>query len=287
MSKYCLVASYYDMFEKNPSLKYKNEVVIDLPNIKLTTLQAIDKFTASHTRMEIFNILEKELGITGRNQLAVKFQMNKSSMPNYYKVIENNPEFVSCTEDNELKIYFDGTRALAVKESLFFLKEWRELLKVIEKRDLEAFRQMYPYEGRNLTYLVERFVNSSYDTGEEYMRELDIIKKELGKYKTFREWILAKDKNMTYKKSSVVKKTTTKQSIKFGLENIPKQTIQEIENDYEREFNNDEKNKDRGITYQSYQTYQYNVAYLDEDKEEFLEDEEIGFDDNVYYSKKR
>lgn len=278
MPKYHLVASYYDIFEKNSSLRYKNEIEISLPGIDLSTLQAIDNFTASHSQIEIYKILEQQLGIAGRNQLSIKYQKNKTSNPIYYKVIKNNPEFVSCTQNNKLASYWIGNknvRSLVVSRyTPLFEKELSNLLKIIENRNLEEFHQMYPYENSDLYFLVKRYIGTSFDTMEASQTDLDLIIKEFSRYKTFRGWIVAKEKTKDYQKG-FTKFTTNVKPQPFSQKPIPVHSIEEHAAEYQRNFDNDSENKKNGITYESYQTYQYNTAHLEEDKEEFLEENEM------------
>lgn len=296
MPKYHLVASYYDMFEKNPNLKYKNEVKISLPNIDLSTLQAIDFFTASHTSLEIFKIIKEQLGISGRNQLSIKYEKNKADKPDYYRVITNNPEFATCTKKNELIGYWVGDnyiKTLAVPMySPLLEKEFQELKTIIETKDLDQFEQMFPYKNSNLHFLVTRYIASSYDTNEAMQADLKTIEKEFSRYKTFRGWIIAKEKAKSYRRtqtSSAINNQPTGQKPK---ETIEPQSIKKYAEEYQKEF--DKINKDKGITYDSYQTYQYNTSHLEMDKEEFLEESEMSFlgtdyfePEETYVTKKR
>ena len=70
MSKYYLVASYYNVYKKS----YTNEVIIrKLNNISLSSLIKIDEFTSKYTELEILNMIENELGINSLNHLAIKY----------------------------------------------------------------------------------------------------------------------------------------------------------------------------------------------------------------------
>ena len=289
MPKYHLVASYYDLYEKNPNLKYKNEIEINLPGIDLSTLQAIDSFTASHTSLEIFEILRKELGITGRNQLAIKFQKNKIANPVYYKIIENNQEFIPCTKHNNLISYYVGdkfVRTLAVHRTPLFGKELRILSKLINEKKIEEFKRLYPYPNSDLYYLVTRFINTSYDTPEAEIEDLKLIEKEFSRYKTFRGWIIAKEnKNKELKKETKKdEKIETKQDNprEKQKEKLKVKSSREYSEEYEQDF--DKKHKDMGITYESNKVYQYNTRNLDYDKEEFLSEDEMSYIEGDYYN---
>ena len=69
MPKYYLVASYYDKYKN----QFQNEFVVTLPGIDLTSIQAIDSFTASHTLIELLQLIEQETHRQGLNHLAIKY----------------------------------------------------------------------------------------------------------------------------------------------------------------------------------------------------------------------
>lgn len=288
MPKYHLVASYYDLYEKNPNLKYKNEVEINIPGIDLSTLQAIDLFTASHSKLEIIDLLNDELGITGRNSLAIKYQKNKSSNPVYYKIIENNKEFIpctNCTKNDNLISYYVGdkfVRTLSVLHTPLFVKELRVLVKIIYEKNIEEFKRLYPYPNSDLYYLVTRFINTSYDTPEAEIEDLKLIEKEFSRYMTFRGWIIAKEnKNKELDREPInEKRIETKQE--KSKTKIQVKSIKEYIEESIQQF--DKKNKDNGITYAKVKAHQYNTSNLDNDKEEFLTEYEMGDIEGDYYN---
>lgn len=286
MPKYHLVASYYDLYEKNPNLKYKNEIEINIPGIDLSTLQAIDSFTASHSKLEIIDLLNDELGITGRNSLAIKYQKNKTANPVYYKIIENNQEFIPCTKNNNLISYYVGdkfVRTLAVHRTPLFVKELSVLGKIIYEKNLEEFERLYSYPNSDLYYLVTRFINTSYDTPEAEIEDLKLIEKEFSRYKTFRGWIIAKEnkKNYQNKENAPQEKAKIKENGPVAKNKKTVQSIEKYSEEYEQYF--DEKHKNMGITYKSKKTHQYNTRGLDHDEEEFLNEGEMRYIEGDYY----
>lgn len=257
MSKYYLVASYYDMYQRN----YKNEIVLNLPTVDLSTIQAIDYYTSSHTSQEIFNQIEQTMGVKGLNHLSIKYYKNKYAKPSYSRTIENDPDFLPCTQNITSK-------APVVSSKIeLFQKEKSQLLNLLEKRDLESFQANYPFQDQ-FSFLVTRWINASYDEPEAEQEELKNILLEFSRYETFRGWIVvAKSKQKFYQK------VVTRKSIINPVSKSQPLTVKSI-SDYEEEYQKKfaEQNK---VSYGSYQTYQYNTSHLEEDKEEFLEEQEV------------
>lgn len=285
MSKYSLVASYYDQYEKT-NQKYKNEIEINIPGVDLSTIQAIDFFTSSHTKSEIFTLLEQTIGLTERNHLAIKYQKRKTEDSDYFKVIYNHPDFASCTKDNTSKTYqidekYISTKLIQNHNDLFQLEK-RKLLQLLEARDVSKFQEYYPYQD-DFSYLVNRYFNSSYDTEYDNQRDLNLILLEFSRYTTFRKWIIAQEKNKKgFRESSYY-------SIKKPISSIPTaksssasvRSVEEYEQEYQKKFESA-----YHIPYETYQTTQYNTSHLEEDKEEFLETEEIEQLHSCYLRKK-
>lgn len=286
MSKYYLVASHYNMYQKT----YQDEIIVNLPSVDLSTIQAIDYFTSSHNRTELLQLIEQETNKHDLNHLAIKYYKNKDAIPNYFRVIEDNSELSQLLKENQTYLsknknartteyYLSGRtyRFSAVNpNNPYFLKELRKILKIIEAKNLSAFETIYPYHNDTLHFLVTRYINASYDNEFASQEELKLIMKEFSRYKTFRGWVVAIEK-----RSKILKKPKPTVLSNFNIqENPPKKaaiktkTIEEYSEDYAKDF--EEKH---GMNYQSYQTMKHNLSYLEEDKEEFLEDSEI---DNMY-----
>jgi len=265
MSKYHLVASYYNLYQK----KYENEIEVTIPGIDLSTIQAIDYYTSSHTNQEILSKIEQVTGIKGLNHLSIKYYKNKTAKPIYYHIIEYFPEFTPCTKSTITKQYKLLGKLMVTSVVLndieLFQKEKSELLQIIEKRNLEAFEKRYPYNDQ-FYFLVTRIITSSYDEQQEMQNDLNQAMLELSRYKTFRGWIVAKQKEKKYQ--PITRKDNTLQKEK--KEPITVKSISEYEEEYTKIY--EEKNKQ---SYQKNFAYQYNTSHLDEDAEEFLEIDEM------------
>lgn len=272
MSKYTLVASYYDKYEKNSNLKYKNEVEVSLSEIDLSTLQAIDNFTSSHTYFEIFQLLEYEKDIKGKNHLAIKYQKNKTSKPTYYKVIENRKDFTPCTKDNVLKTYPSInkmiTSLVVQNNNELFQKEKRKLSNIIEERNFEDFIKCFPYENSDLYHLVNRYINTDYDNDTARYEDYQKIMNEFSRYKTFRGWFVIT--NLDTPKKNITKIEKQPSNDYQTYKPIFPKTREYHEEEYRKNFE-----QQNNISYETYQTYKYNTSSLQDDKEEFLEEEEI------------
>lgn len=284
MPKYYLVASHYDLYKK----QYQNETIINLPQIDLATIQSIDYFTASHNRTELLQLIEQETNQQGLNHLAIKYYKNQNANPIYYNTIENNPEFASLLRENQIYISQNGKprkngyQLLGQKyefltvnsKNIYFLKELRIIMNLIEKKDLNQFEQIYPYND-TFHWLITRYLTSSYDDATVQKEDLIKIEKEFSRYKTFRGWIVAIEKrekthkNETTNQNKINPSTPLSTPLKEKKLRTSK-TIEEYANLYMEEFE-----KKKGISYQNYKTNQYNLSNLGEDKEEFLEHDEI------------
>ena len=138
MSRYYLVASYYDRYSKS----YSNEVIIkEINGVKLSSLVKIDYFTSGISNFDIFNLLEKELGINNVNHLAIKYIKNNDTVPKYYKVIHTDKLFNDCVSsvcEKKVKIW-DKTRRtnFVSSNNELFKYELEKLLKILENRDIE------------------------------------------------------------------------------------------------------------------------------------------------------
>lgn len=277
MQKYYLVASHYNI-RKN---KYENEFVVTLPGIDLTSIQAIDSFTASYTLSELLQLIEQETHRQGLNHLAIKYYKNKKMDPKPRRIIENNPDYAKLAKESLRKreYYLLGQKYefYAVNyENLFFLKNLRKVIEMIANRDSDGFNELYPYED-NFKWLVTRFISSSYDTADSEKEDLLKIKKEFSRYTTFRKFIIAEEKRKEKKNQINTQKSIIPNNDSKKTNNNPKKrskvnskSIEEYNKLYEENFQ-----KENAISYQTYQTMQHNLSHLELDKEEFLEEQEL------------
>ena len=258
MSKYYLVACYYDMHKKS----YTNEITIKkLNNITLSSLIKIDDFTTKHSETEILNMIEKEFNIRGINHLSIKYVKNDYETPVYYKVITNNKEFNSCinsTQIKELKLMDKKRKTSFISLNNDLLKnELTELLKILNTKNYALFQEVYPKEN-DFSFLVKNYMNSNYDNELYSEEELRKIILEFSRYKTFRGWIINK---------ALPKTKKTSQNIIIKKESIKHKKINSIEENiafYENEFE-----KRTGDTYSSYTT-----TFFNQENDEYLSEEE-------------
>lgn len=270
MSKYYLTVANYNQNTK----EYENETVVNLVQFDLSTIQMIDFFTATHTRTEIFQLIEKETTKTDWNHLAITYYQNKDSAPYHYRIIEDNPEFATCIKDihlEEYKILNKYVKTITIdQKNKFYLKEVKKILEIIKNKDIHAFEEQYPYKKDNFYFLVTRYMNSSYDTELEQEKDLKLILKEFSRYIVFRNWVVTQSKKTNHQQLHITPlefstekgKSTKKISLPKSIEENETIFLQEYEKKYK-------------TSYSAYQTFLHNTAYLNEDKEEFLEEAEF------------
>lgn len=270
MSKYYLVASFYNMYTRS----YENETIVNLPGVDLSTLQAIDNFTCTHNNSEIISIIEKEMGYQEFNHLAIKYYKTKSSKPTYYKTITNNLLFKKCTLNLVSKKYNirgQVISALTIPNNKLFIMEKSKLISIIESKDINNFKKIYPYDNVFSRSVID-YMSIIHDNQEEQQQELNLILTEFSRYKTFRGWITSQQtKNYQINNHPQTSKKSLPSQSQIKPKTIITKSIKEHEADYIENFN-----KDNPISYEEHQTNLYNRAYLeDEDKEEFLEPSEL------------
>jgi len=265
MSKYYLVASYYNLRTNT----YERETIIDaLSGEKLNALSKIDSFTSNYTTTEILKLIEQERGLFGFNQLSIMYLKNKSASPTYYRIIDSDQRFNNC-----LKASKQATNNILGKQkntiyinrnNELYKEELENLLKIIQSKNYDLFKSIYPYNN-DFSFLVERYINTSYDTASSKEEDLKQILVEFCRYKTFRGWYLLQKKI----KSNISFENTSKKKIEPVIKNDqPKKvvvhSIAENEKQFEKRFI-----KEQGLSYSSYNTNQYNM-----EKEEFLSEDE-------------
>lgn len=250
MSKYHLVASYYNILNNS----FEEEIIITIPNIRLSTLIEIDKFTSSHTKSEILTIITKNLKIKPNlNHLAIRYTTPKKTSPIYYKIIDYNIPFYECIttiSNNQIN-----------PNSPLFKKEKEHLLEILKTKNLEEFKQKFPYQTTFSFFVENRFLTAAFDNEYEEIKTLEFILKEFSKYETFRLWVLASQK----KKQKKINQPNSPSLPKTNKNPSPK-TIPQYELEYEEYFK-----KKHSITYLEYLT---NIHNTSTQKEEFLTKEE-------------
>lgn len=273
MSKYYLVASYYNLRTNN----YEKETIIDsLEGINLNTLYNIDSFTSSHNKLDILNLIEKEKEKQGLNHLAIMYLKNKNSSPVYYRVIDNDQKFKECIEESDIsinKILGKSKKTIYInRNNELYRSELRKLLDIINKRDYKLFKSIYPYDN-DLSFLVKRYLTTSYDTRDVELEDYYQILVEFSRYKTFRGWYMNQNK---LRNNISIKPKTNNDNSSLKEQKIEVISILEHEKEYERKFESD-----NGVSYSSFNTNKYNM-----DNEEFLDEDEYMSMQDDYDDKK-
>ena len=262
MSKYYLVASYYNIRTK----QYENETIIkSLPEVNLTTLSKIDEFTTSHTIPDILNLIEKELGKTCFNHLAIIYLKNQNSAPIHYRIIENDKRFnksiITCNKEDNYILDKRRTTNYLNRSNELYIEQANILKGILENKDYEKFNNIYPYDN-DFSYLVKRYIDSSYDTEESRLNDLNLILLEFSRYKTFRGWY----SNQIKLKNNIKIRNQERQE-QINIQKQPKviiHTNEENMNFFESRFK-----EKTGKFYSEYTTCEYNI-----ENEEYLSEEE-------------
>lgn len=265
MAKYQLVASHYN----SNTGKYENEQVITMPGYDLNSLIGIDRFTCLHTKDELLRIIRQENNIDSNiNTISIRYFKNAKANPSYYQIVTNSQIIEDVLDDIEPKQFYGVKNRIADainKNNSAFNSEKIRLIQLLETRNLEELDRLI-HKNSDLKHLINRYLNSYYDNEDEKEKDLALIILEFSRYKTFRGWVVANSK--TYTKG---KNTTTIISSKPKKEKkIEVKSIEQHEIEYEENF--EEKHN---ITYIEQTTYDYNTRDLDDDKEEFIEPDEL------------
>lgn len=278
MGKYYLVASHYNAYTKS----YENEIVVKLSQVDLSTIQKIDNFTSNHTREELINIIKRENYIKDLNQLSVKYYKNNECSPVYYRTIENNKDFLTCTINTVTKSYNNSGRfkkSIAINDNnKYLLTETKKIIELIKRKDLKYIEEIFG-KKHEIYFLINRYLTTLYDDHQTQKYDYELILKEFSKYTTFRQWIVGQEKKKVKEKVSVKpRKITQNMNVPKKNRNSKVLTIEENEQLYEKMINKklNEGNGSYKVTYQDMKTHEHNTRYIDEDKEEFISNEEIG-----------
>ncbi len=268
MSKYYLVASYFD--GKN----FYDEVIIkNLAGVNLDKLNTIDIFTASHSLSELFSLMESELGISRKNQLSIKCLKNKDATPSYYRVIVDDKSYLEAILDMKevnYRVLDKRRKSLSIrKDSELYQQEQRFLIDILNAKDISLFKQLYPSTNQQFPFLVCRYLETDYDDIQVMNNDYQMIMDEFSNYKTFRYWYILRNRNQNKRenKNFIVSKKLSSDS---SEKKIVAKSIQECENEFEKHFY--EKNH---MSFEEYEAICHNLAYLNEDKEEYLDASEV------------
>lgn len=206
--RYDLVGSVYDKYAKGN--KYTKEEIIKVPGVSLTTLEDIDNFTAKHNRISFQTAIGDKYN--SKNTYSIRVTNNKGEVY-YQKVIFNNEEIVRLTNHLENTTIHIGTGYISTKliseNSPLFIESWAVIEEYISKKKIQAINSLFN-ENSNFAFLIRRYINS--DTSDSYT-ELNEIRKAFRDYKTFRKFIVNKDKllvtNLDILENEVYEKSTT------------------------------------------------------------------------------
>lgn len=276
MGKYALVASCYN----RKTGKFENERIVKIDGVDLTKLHKIDEYTSGIAEYELWNKLIKEYNLDqSYNHFAVCDYSN-DRQPIYYKAIFHNPTLNSCAKTVETRQlrYSNGEYSYAIDQSnVLFLEEMNKIEEIIRNKDLAKLHILYP-KTSELPHLIERQIE--YTETDDY-EAIFRIKDQLSKYKNFRNWILANIKNREYQaevtESENIDRTNRIQELEHLRDDIILATSVPVEEEIHRK-----KEKKQQEAALKHQTHPYNLQYLDEDIEEFLDEEEV---DNMYDGK--
>lgn len=261
MGKYTLVASHYD---RNRG-EFLNEIKINVPNIDLTNLDSIDQFTSQYNELNLTKEIEKYNTLTNQNFFSIRYLKSNDSKPIYYKVIYSNELIHNLSAKVEVKLIGNKqhSHAKAVPMNVNFGSEFKQIEEILDNRNIDKLIEYFG-EFHPIISLARNYINCDpFDyVGLEQCKKM--VRQEFSRYKTFRGWIVAKEKkNVKYNKP-IVPKVREKQRP------IIVKTIEENEQGYINKYNDEHQ-----ITYEEQKALDYNTRSLDEDKEEFIEPDEM------------
>lgn len=266
MSKYYLVTSFYD------GKDFLDERYIPkILGVEFKDLRDIDLFTSSHSKIEILESIYNDLKLGSKNQLAIKRYRNKDAIPDYYSVIFNHPEYhEAISKVKKISYQLPGGRfrdSISVDQrSPLYLSEFSLLKDYLKNRDMKHLKELFGYESE-LFYLIKRYLSTDYDSDYERKRDYQMIVNEFSSYKTFRYWIIQREK--VKRKSTYFAPPSVKRQPIIEERLVQPKSIME----YEEEFS-DQFMKEKKITYEEYLTSLNNLSRLSEEKEEFLDQDE-------------
>lgn len=240
MDRYYLVAS------KNEKGKFKDEIIINIPNLDLTRLEVIDSFTSEFTKEELISYLKEYSLIENQNVLSIKKESKGKTY--YFKVAYKNDLIKyfsnSAIINNKINVISD------VKFSEIFL----EVQELLNKKEITKFKEVF--KNSYVFLHINNYLNCDPFDERDKSILLNTIYNDFLKYENIRKWLV---NTKTYTKISSKKVEKIKGKIK---------TIQENEQDYVDNFNKN-----------SLTSYIDNKLSLinqyDLDSEEFLEPNEL------------
>lgn len=260
MGKYALIASHYD---RNRG-EFLNEIKIDVPNIDLTNLDSIDHFTSQYDDITLMKEVLKYNTLTNQNFFSIRYLKSNDSRPIYYKIIYHNELITKLSSKVEVKLIGNKQHsyAQAVPQNVDFAIEFKKIEEMLDRRDIDQLVSFFG-EFHPLVSLARNYLSCDPYDYEGLDQCKKMVKQEFSRYKTFRGWIVSKEKrNVKNFNRPIVPKVKQKPIIT--------KTVEENEQDYINQYNNEHQ-----ITYEEQKALDYNTNLLDEDKEEFIEPDEM------------
>ena len=231
------------------------EKEIRLNGVDLSHLFTIDNFTSGMSFEDLWRFVWKNNDLKGFNKLMIKLVISDKKKPIYYDVITDNYVIKSCSSTVDLKYFDSGKSRYAYgirRDNPWFQEEYARLMDFVDSYDITKYKDDYFYSNKDLYDLIWRYISSFYDSNEECDRD--------------RLRSLIEDefsKYVTFRKWIV------------NLERIYSKGPDKVNCEYTNQELAD----------------MYNRRYLDDDKEEFIEPEEVGqmglVDDGYLGNKRR
>lgn len=238
--KYDIVGSFYDRYAKGN--KYKKEELIKIPGVTFNSLKDIDSFTASMTKFSFEEMVRDDYN--DKNHFSIRVTDSKDKTF-YRSIIFGNKELVELISSIKKKTIKspNGPRTIdyITGNNKLLSDLWYEVEKLVESKDMNIINNTF---DNNYAFIIRRYIES--DTNES-TEDYAMIREWFREYNVFRKYLTNKDKyfvsNINIKPSNYVKPMEIKSSNTGYMSYI----------------------KDREKDYA-----------LEDDKEEFFDEKEIG-----------
>lgn len=188
---YLLVGSVYNKFSKE---QYQREMIVQIPNVNLNSLEAIDYYTSGLSIAEFYQALPELL--QNKNMFSIRVENTDNQTYYYTKAIFSDPELHRILQQVKKKkvLLTNGYKTLSLVPSCTLVNKcWEKIETALKNRDIETLEQ---YFSSNSSYYFKliRHLNSGYDYGIEE-RALEDLKLEFRNYHIFRKVYITQKKN--------------------------------------------------------------------------------------------
>ena len=192
MGKYNLVGSDYDRYSKGN--KYKNEVIIKVPGVSLTTLEDIDYFTAGCAS---FRELSQHLPAIYQNKNTISIRGNTKNGYYFYKSVIYNNEPLREIIRSLVSVNIStpaGYRSFKkiTSNNLLFQNSFADLKKLIADKNKEALNSIFG-EKSDFAFLLNRHFSSAKEEDAILTEERE-LEENFRNYEVFRNFLLNKSK---------------------------------------------------------------------------------------------